>query len=79
MLTLAREDAEAVTVSMEEGFIGLMVESALGLYGLGQLARIQKVLPPTPAKNLKLDQPRHLSWEISCEDFSSETEFNIRD
>ena len=60
MLTLAREVAETATISMEEGFLGLMVESVLGLHVLGQLAKVQMVLPPTPAKNLKLDQPRHL-------------------
>ena len=79
MLTLAREGVEAAKVSMEEGFLGLMVESALGLHGLGQLTKVQKVLPPTPARNLKLDQPRCPPWEISDKDFSSEAESDIRD
>ena len=53
MLTLAREVAEAATVSMEEGFLGLLMEAALGLHFLGHLIKVQEVLPATPAKNIR--------------------------
>ena len=31
-------------------------------------------LPPTPAKDLRLDLPRRLPWEMTASDLSSETE-----
>ena len=60
MLTLAGEVAKAATVDWDEDQLGLMVEATLSLHGVGHLSKVQKDLPPTPSKNLRLDLPRHL-------------------
>ena len=74
MLTLAGEVAKAATVYWDEDQLGLMVEATLALRGLGHLSNVHEDLPPTPAKNLRLDLPRRLPWEMTAADFSSEIE-----
>ena len=79
MLTLAEEYAKAAAVNWDKDHLGLMVEATLALQGLGHLSKVQEDLPPTPAKNGRLDLPRHLPWEMTASDFSSETESDYSD
>ena len=72
MLTLAGEVAKAVTVNLNEDQLGLMVEATLILLGLGHLSKVQEDLPPTPAKDLRLDLPRYSPWEMMASDLSSD-------
>ena len=79
MLTLAGEYAKAAAVNWDEDQLGLMVEATLALRGLGHLSKVQEDLPPTPARNLRLDLPRHLPWAMTAADFSGETESEYSD
>ena len=79
MLTLAGEVAKAAAVNWDEDQLGLMVEAALTLQGLGHLSRIQEDLPPTPAKDLRLDLLRRLPWEMTAADLSSDSESDYRE
>ena len=79
MLTLAGECAKAAAVDWDEDHLGLMVEATLALRGLRHLSKVQEDLPPTPAKNLRLDLPRRLPWAMTAADFSSEIESDCSD
>ena len=74
MLTLAGEVAKAATVDWDEDQLRLMVEVTLALRGLGHLSKVQEDLPRTPARDLRLDLPRCLPWEMTAVDLSSETD-----
>ena len=57
MPTLAGECTKAAAVVWDEDTLGLMVETTLTLRGLGHLSKVHFHVPPTPAKNLGLDDP----------------------
>ena len=75
--TLADEVAEATRIQLDKGFLGLLIEAALGLHGLGHLVGRQGHPPEPPKETQKPEGKRRPPWELEADEFSSAAESDL--
>ena len=77
MHDLASAVAEATRITLAPGFLGILIETYLGLHGLGHLVGPQGRLSPEKLRSPKPAGTRLAPWECGPDDFSSAAESDI--